>query len=730
MAALAMCWALGASPLARAELPIARLSSIFPIGAQRGGRVEVELAGADLDGVRRLNFSHPGISATLESAQGSAPKFQVRVDPSVPAGWYDVRAEGLFGVTDPRTFEVCDGPTLVAEPGNATAAAAVDVPLGASVYGAAEANASQFYRVAAKAQRTLWITVVSTQLDSRMVPVAIVSDSSGREIGRGRSAADVICVDPPVDGNCFVRVHDVLYRGGPEFGYRLRVTDSPPPTEAGAPRWPCPPAGAFLEKLPGDPNRPADPIETGRSLTAPCEVRGQFRSFRQRDVYTLDVAPGTAYRIEIVSQRIGQSTSPFLLVQRVESDGTGAEKFVDVQEVYAAAAPVSIPEFPLGHLDPVYRLDAKQAGRYRLLVRDLYARDRAEAPAAYRLSIRPESPGFELVAIAQSPLPEPADSKDVPIWTALLRRGGTAPIRVVAVRRDGFTGPIALHVERLPPGVTAGPAVIPEGASTATLILQAGDDARSWVGPIQITGVGHTPAGDLCRPARAGTVSFSAYDTKTKSLLLLRSRLCDQFVIAVCDAEPAPISVTPTRRTFEASAGGKAALAFDVKAHAEFTSPIVLNLAGHASLVKQLTIDPKSARASVDLDLTQAKLPPGDYTLHFVGQAKLKYPDSPDLRQARIAILDAEDRQAIVSQATSAAAGAFVEAIQSMDFKRATDTGKALLLSELNQAAGRQSLADAWARAADVAAHAPARQLATSIDSGAFDLKIDPAAKQ
>ena len=42
-----------------------------------------------------------------------------------------------------------------------------------------------------------------------------------------------------------------------------------------------------------------------------------------------------------------------------------------------------------------------------------------------RLAIRSESPDFRLMAYPASPLPE-KDSKDVPVWSPLLRRGGTA----------------------------------------------------------------------------------------------------------------------------------------------------------------------------------------------------------------------------------------------------------------------------------------------------------------
>src|SRR3982750_534356 len=83
----------------RADLPAARLTSVFPPGAQRGTFREVTLAGADLDELTELRFSHPGLTArpALDPAGKPQPnKFVVAVWPDTPVGVYDVRAVGRF----------------------------------------------------------------------------------------------------------------------------------------------------------------------------------------------------------------------------------------------------------------------------------------------------------------------------------------------------------------------------------------------------------------------------------------------------------------------------------------------------------------------------------------------------------------------------------------------------------------------------------------------------------
>ena len=63
LAVLAWGHVLGLCALATAQLPEARLHGLSPPGARHGTEVEVTLRGADLDDVRELRFSHPGMTS-------------------------------------------------------------------------------------------------------------------------------------------------------------------------------------------------------------------------------------------------------------------------------------------------------------------------------------------------------------------------------------------------------------------------------------------------------------------------------------------------------------------------------------------------------------------------------------------------------------------------------------------------------------------------------------------
>src|SRR5436189_131462 len=107
-----------AQQAASPQVPQPKFYALQPAGAKAGTTVDVRIAsGTDLDGADRLIFSHPGITAKplTEEPGGVYPqgrtidgKFKVTVAADVPAGIYEVRAAGYFGITNARRFAVGD----------------------------------------------------------------------------------------------------------------------------------------------------------------------------------------------------------------------------------------------------------------------------------------------------------------------------------------------------------------------------------------------------------------------------------------------------------------------------------------------------------------------------------------------------------------------------------------------------------------------------------------------
>jgi hypothetical protein len=727
MALIAMIGVVAVAARVRAELPLARLTAVFPAGGQAGATVEVTLSGQDLDEVTRLHFARPGITAkpkTTAAGVAEPGKFLVTIDAGVPAGLYDLRAIGRFGITNPRTFEVGAAPEITGKPGNTSTAAAIEVRLGLAIHAQADANAKQYFRVALEQGQRAFIEAATARIDSKLEAVIVVSDAAGRELAQSRHGAPVE-VTAASDGNYFVAVHDVLYRGGPEYFYRLAVSGEPASQPAGSLRWPVPSAAAFLfpSTLPV-----ATPSESGstRRIEPPCEILGEFRSARARDWYTFDAAVGTVYWIEVTCHRLGEPAAPFLLVQRVGKDG----KATDVQEVYEAPAAGAAPEFSTASRDPIYRLEVKEAGTYRLLVRNLFQAPPEQGPIPYRVSIRRESPDFSLVAVPASPMPEPKDSKDVPVWSTLLRRGGVTPITVAVNRRDGFAGDVHLSVTGLPRGVTAGPAVVAPGANSGTILLVAADDAPAWAGAIRVIGdamIGRKP---VIRVARAGTVAGSAYDGNTKQAVV-RSRLSDEFMIAVSGVEQSPLAMAATQPAWDATVGGKVSLALKITRRAEFNGPITYRLAGHpllAAAPKEFSVDAKADTGGAELDLNQVKLPAGRYVLHVEGQGKVKYANNPEAAKAAQTLAEqAVKHAAEQAAATKAADAAVVEAGKGKDAAVKTAAEQAAAEAKRKLAAVEAEKVAAEARAKELAAKAQPKELTASFYSTPFVVNVAPA---
>src|SRR6266480_458786 len=78
-----------------AQLPVARLLTVFPPGGKVGSQSEVGLTGADLDEANQLHFSHTGITAKQKMGETNrlpeANKFLVTITNNVPPGVYEAR---------------------------------------------------------------------------------------------------------------------------------------------------------------------------------------------------------------------------------------------------------------------------------------------------------------------------------------------------------------------------------------------------------------------------------------------------------------------------------------------------------------------------------------------------------------------------------------------------------------------------------------------------------------
>src|SRR6266516_7047239 len=213
-----------------AQLPVARLLTVFPPGGKIGSQVEVALTGADLDEANQLHFSHTGITARQKVGETNglpeANKFLVTIATNVTPGVYEVRVVGRFGISNPRSFVVSDVPETIAPTTNSSPANAAAISLGTIINGHSEANAVGFYKFTARKGQRLLIECHAGEIDSRMDAALVLYDVAGKELERNRSGG-LLDFAAPADGEYRFKLYDFLFRGGEEYFYRLAVGTGP-----------------------------------------------------------------------------------------------------------------------------------------------------------------------------------------------------------------------------------------------------------------------------------------------------------------------------------------------------------------------------------------------------------------------------------------------------------------------------------------------------------------------
>jgi hypothetical protein len=759
-----------------AQLPVARLFTVFPPGGKAGAQVEVELTGADLDEAGQLHFSDPAITAKQKIGDTTGlpepNKFVVSITTNVSPGIYEARVAGRFGISNPRSFVVSELREAIAPTTNTSPANATPILLDTIVNGRSAANTAAFYKFTAKKGQRILIECQASEIDSRMDAALILSNAAGKDLERSRSGG-LLDFTVPADGEYSLTVYDYLFRGGGEYFYRLAISTRPhidfifPPSglagskgkyllygrnlpgsapakdlavdgkplerievEIELPREPVPqkqfsslrkvvdatvdafeyrlstPHGVSNPALLGFATGPVVPERAtndhpaqAQSIVPPCEYVGQFYPQGDQDWVTFEAKKGDAYWVEVFSQRLGLPTDPFVLIQRVSKNDKGEEQVSDVKELNDTDYNSGAVEYKAATRDPSGRFEAGESGTYRIAVRDLFNTSHADPRLVYRLSIRKETPDFRLIVAAQPPPPANKDAKEAMLWTPLLRRGETMPLKVMALRRDNFNGDIEVKAEGLPAGITSTEAKIEKDKTSAVLMLTAAENAAGWVGPIKIVGKAKIGEAEVVREAHGATVSWTVSDYDADAI---RSRLSRDFVLAVSGVESAPISIDPAEsKLWEAPEAGKLQIPLKLVRRADFNANLKLKAFGVAALdkLKDIDVDGKATNATVEIDLTENKLPAGTYTFYLQSQTPGKYRNNPEAAKA------AEDelKQAEKQVADLAAAAKAAPEVKQAAIKAAVESAaKARAASEaVAGPAKAASEAEALARAAN-----------------------------
>ena len=449
-----------------------------------------------------LVFSNPGITAEQRTTValpftdppvGLSGKFRVSVAADVPPGAYEVRVSGRHGLSNPRIFIVTSAVNQLVSTVSHDPQAPTKLPTGQFVNATCTAEQRDWFRFELSETADVCVSLLAGRVDSRMIGQLKVLDANGRSLAIARGSDEF---DPTIRlaklpaGSYSVMVHDFLYRGGGEYPYQLVVAVGS--GEIGGQSGVLGLESGLVEKVAGrlPANLMPSSITLGsdagslsgavqpsaiQKLDIPSKDSWWFPVDQSGQVFQFGAKKGEQISVEVASDRLGQPSDARLFLQRIEPQQSAEPKYHTVAQ--------SDDSFKLGGeplnlitKDPVILWTATHDSDYRLLVHDMDVGQTLSKRQAFQLSIGKPVPRFDLVAFAAFPT---KDVKQYRGFGSKLFRGGTEGIHVIAVRRDGWVGPIKLTLEGLPTGVTATEVVIAANQHEAQITLEASEDAKT-----------------------------------------------------------------------------------------------------------------------------------------------------------------------------------------------------------------------------------------------------------
>ena len=262
---------------------------------------------------------------------------------------------------------------------------------------------------------------------------------------------------------------------------------------------------------------PNDSRDTAQKIDVPVEITGQFQTPGDIDYFEFAAKAQEVLWIDVFGQRDGSGADPYLILEQITEDKDGHETGTKQLVAQDDIATDLFPEhFSTRSDDVTFPLTVPAAGRYRISLRDRYFESRGDPRLVYRLVIHRERPDFRLVVVPLAPLSGQNDNTASP-WPVGLRRGDNFVAKVLAFRRDGFSGPITVEADGLPRGVSCPPAVLEPGQSQTSLVFTSTPEADAACATIRVTGRANITAtagdgtdgsqvGEVTRAARTGTI--------------------------------------------------------------------------------------------------------------------------------------------------------------------------------------------------------------------------------
>lgn len=639
---------MGIAPVAFAQsvcLPAPRLLTTMPMGGKAGTQVEITIAGDHLEDASELSFSDPRLKATRKldaTGKPEANKYVVNIPSDCPVGVYEARVMTRLGMSSSRVFSVGTLTEVAQSKPNTSLANAIELPMNSVCNAVISARAVDHYSFEAKKGQRVIVDCATRGIDSKLDATVIIADAAGRDLLVERRGG-VLDFSVPADGKYVIKLHELTYKGGREFYYRLGLWEQPmgtpivrQPLTKTVNSFSWPPAGlpekaAFAE---AEPNNTGDKAQ---KISLPCDVAGAFFPAADVDVFEFEAKKGEEWWIEVGSERFGLPTDPSVLVQHVAKTPEG-EKLTDVAEFSDIPSPVKVssngyaydgPPYNAGSADVLGKLVIKEDGLHRLQVTDLFGGTRTDARNVYRLVVRKAAPDFALVAWALHMELRNGDRNALSKPLAL-RGGATMALEVIAIRRDGFDGDIDLSMAGLPDGVTASGLKIPKGQSRGLMLVSANQNAPRGLASATFVGRADINGASVTHPVALASMAWPIADAWGE---FPAPRLMADVPVSVSGIDLAPLTIAPQAGgPLEANVGDKLTIPLFMTRRSEFSGATMeLRTAGAGfERVPVINLPLTADQSQAVLDLGALKTQPGDYLIAFYGGAVAKYRHNPE----------------------------------------------------------------------------------------------------
>lgn len=630
-------WMLVAVNQAVAQLPTIELHALSQPAGQAGSTFPLQLLGTRTDEPHSLHFS--GDPAAISAVVGTgevrllsdsptpANHFDVTIAADAAPGLTEVRSRGRFGLSNPRRFLVTIKPVQLAEGGHHDFATALPLAIDRILFDRCSPQKLNHYRVTLAAGTRLRAVAYAQPIDSRANLIVSLTNADGKELDRGYAIGGwpaEIDYESTTDQEVYLAVHDLLYQGGTDYPYLLEAVstatgDEPQPLELNRSLRPALSAADHQSETVDNP--PTDSTADQPPRTIPFVVEGTFG--QGENDFDFSAAAGLQVSIRVRSVSAGQLTDPRIVIYKREGDSAEQWKLTQLAEQDDPPA-VGRPDVRVRRYDPELVWTAPEEATYRISVRDNQTGSRPTDSVRFALSVSEIQPRFRLLAYRPFPHSNPATARP---FGSNLMRGGTELVHVLALREDGYAGPIIVSAEDLPEGLTCEPMIIPAGQNEATLILRASEDVAEWQGTLSVVGRADIGEQPVEAKAQFATVVWSATPTRNA----VEHRETSELMVAVNAADIAPLLVELGQGgTTEVKAGEKVSLQIKATRREGAQAEIILRPQHLPPKVPlgEIRIPADQSEAAPELTIP-ADAPPGDYTWWMQGETKVKFKPNP-----------------------------------------------------------------------------------------------------